>query len=125
MAYVSKEKKAKIVSAFKNLNLPKCWKVSFSVDNHSTIVATIMKAPSFVKDDFISMSSNDRLYVNHYHLDKCFKGKTFEILQNLIDVMNIDNYDKSDIMSDYHDVGHYVQIQFGKWNKPCVFGDEA
>ena len=82
MAYVSKEKKAKIVEAFKALNLPKPWKITFSVDHHSTMVATIQKAPASVRDDYIFRpeQQSDKIYVNEYHIDKSFKGETLSRL---------------------------------------------
>jgi hypothetical protein len=30
----------------------------------------------------------------------------------------VKNHDNSDIMTDYFDVGWYVNIYVGKWNKP-------
>ena len=32
--------------------------------------------------------------------------------------MNIGNHDNSDLQTDYYDVGWYVNLQFGRWNKP-------
>ena len=123
MAYVSKEKKAKILAAFKALNLPKPWKITFSVDHHSTMVATIQKAPASVIDDYIFDSEHHetRLSVNEYYIEKSFRGETLEILEQLKAILNIDNFDNSDIMSDYFHVGHYITIQFGRWDKPCEF----
>ena len=123
MAYVSKEKKAKIVEAFKALGLPKPWKITFSVNHHSTMVATIQKAPASVKSDYTPFTDqiSDNIYVNEYHIDKCFKGETLEIMKKLIAVLNTDNFDKSDSMSDYFHVGHYISVNFGRWNKPCEF----
>jgi hypothetical protein len=34
--------------------------------------------------------------------------------------MNDGNWDKSDIQSDYFNVGWYVDVNIGKWNKPYV-----
>jgi hypothetical protein len=34
--------------------------------------------------------------------------------------LNCDNYDNSDSMTDYFDVGHYVDLNIGKWDKPFV-----
>lgn len=123
MAYVSKEKKAKIVAAFKALNLPKSWKITFLINHHSTMIATIQKAPASVIDDYIFNPERheNRLCVDEYYLEKSFKGETLEILEKLKAVLNTDNFDKSDIMSDYFHVGHYITINFGHWDKPCEF----
>jgi len=32
--------------------------------------------------------------------------------------MDIGNHDRSDIQSDYFDVGWYKSVNIGKWNKP-------
>lgn len=119
MAYVSKEKKAKIVLAAKAI-IPKGWKVTFSVEHHMSIVATIQKAPASVLDDCLFEHSGTP-GVNEFHLPAQWKGETLKVLENLRDALNTDNFDKSDIMSDYFHVGHYVTIQFGRWNKRTEF----
>jgi hypothetical protein len=40
------------------------------------------------------------------------------IFEKISDALNLDNFDKSDSMTDYFHVGHYVDINVGKWNKP-------
>lgn len=42
-----------------------------------------------------------------------------EVINNIVEAINSENYDNSDSMSDYFDVGYYVHLNFGKWNKPC------
>jgi hypothetical protein len=32
-----------------------------------------------------------------------------------------DFYDNTDIMTDYFDVSHYIDISIGKWDKPYAF----
>jgi len=34
--------------------------------------------------------------------------------------MNEGNHDNSDIMTDYFDVGWYISVRLGKWDKPYV-----
>ncbi len=125
MAYVSKEKKTKIVAAAKAV-LPKDWKVTFSVENHSGIVATIHRAPKAVLKDYAPPESFNRdeearPTVNEFHLGLFWKGKTLKNLQKLLAALNTDNFDNSDAMSDYFHVGHYVTIQFGRWDKQPEF----
>ena len=123
MAYVSKEKKQKIVVAAKKI-IPADWKVTFSVRHHSTIIATISQVPASVQNDFIVSEHNSdpaKPNVNVFYLEKSFKGKTLEKLRDLLEALNTDNFDNSDIMTDYFHVGHHVEIQFGKWNKPAIF----
>ena len=35
------------------------------------------------------------------------------------------NYDNSDIQTDYFDIGWYVDINVGKWDKPFVYTGET
>jgi len=44
-----------------------------------------------------------------------------QTMRAIIKALNLDNYDRSDSMTDYFDVGHYVNINIGRWNKPFVF----
>ena len=120
MAYVNKEKKAKIVEAVKKV-LPKDWKVTFAVHNYSTIVCTIRKAPVDLEMFGDRYGFEGYMSVNHYHLDK-YPGdkKVLEILNKIADALNTDNYNNSDIMTDYFDVGHYIELRFGEWDKPFV-----
>jgi hypothetical protein len=34
--------------------------------------------------------------------------------------MNDGNHDRSDIQTDYFDVGWYVDVNIGRWNKPYI-----
>jgi hypothetical protein len=124
MAWVSQDKKKILVAAAKKV-VPKDWKVTFAVRHHSSIVATIQKCPASVLADYTAPESfkgeERRPYVNIHSLDRQFKGKTFEVLSKLHEALNTGNHDNSDIMSDYFDVGHYIDINFGRWDKECEF----
>lgn len=56
--------------------------------------------------------------VNVYWYKEHFSGKALEFLSEVIPLMNIGNHDNSDIQSDYFDVGWYVNVNVGKWDKP-------
>jgi hypothetical protein len=58
------------------------------------------------------------LDVNVYWYKEHFSGKALKFLQEVIPLMNAGNHDRSDIQTDYFDVGWYVDINIGKWNKP-------
>ena len=131
MAYVSKEKKAKIAAQLKAV-MPKDWKYSLAVRHRSTIVCTIYSAPvdliamayeNIGLDDGFANYSKTRTYcdVNHYYLDKHFEGAVLQTFREIKRALNCDNYDKSDAMTDYFDVGHYVDLNLGRWDKPFVF----
>jgi len=125
MAYMNQEKKAKIASKLKEV-MPKDWKYSLSVQNHSTIICTITQAPVDIIEEYnrvrqsVSLSERDYCQVNPYHYKDQF-NQSLPIIESIIDALNLDNYDKSDIMSDCFDVGHYVRLNIGRYNKPFVY----
>lgn len=126
---MNQEKKAKIAAQLK-LVVPKSWKYSLSVRNHSTICMTIKSAPINLVEAYLSRDCSDDVResclrrmncdVNPYHWEKSFEGELLELFTKIFDALNIDNFDKSDSQSDYFHVGHYVDVELGKWNKPFV-----
>jgi len=58
--------------------------------------------------------------VNHYHLDGAFTGELLATFEKIVAALNLDNHDRSDAMVDHFDVGHYVSVHLGRWNKPFV-----
>jgi len=132
MAYVNKEKKAKIVAAVKAV-LPKSWKATFAVRNGSGIVMTIKSSP-FTLENLFGKEACDAMGeyhyidgalghvdVNHRYLERHIKNKeALEILKKVVKALDTDNHNNSDIMTDYFDVGHYVELQFGNYDKAYV-----
>ena len=128
MAYMNQEKKAKIAAALK-LVVPKSWKYSLSVDNHSTIVMVVKSAPVDIIGETAAVKPFKDIYdvpyrpknisVNPYHYQNAFM-ESKEVIGKIMDCLNMDNHDNSDIMTDYFDVGHYVELKFGKWDQPFV-----
>jgi len=112
MAYMNQEKKAKIATELKKV-VPKGWKYSLAVRDRRSIEMTISAAPI----DLLEAVGQTR--ASSY----CFAIKTkiaevTEAFEKIFNALNTDNYDRSDIMTDYFDVGHYVQLNIGKWDKP-------
>lgn len=120
MAYMSQEKKAKIAPVIKAICKKYGVKASLAVRNHSTLVLNV-KSGSI---DFIKDYGNDEsaakfgIQVNPYHFKSHFEGKSLKFLSEVIPAMNAGNHDRSDAMVDYFDVGWYVDVNIGKWNKP-------
>lgn len=130
MAYMSQEKKAKIAPVIKSILKKYNVKGTLAVQNHSTLVLNIKQGPI----DFIgNYQENQRgrvsafvreqqeiksLDVNPYWYQNHFSGVAKEFLSEVIPAMNSGNHDNSDIQSDYFDVGWYVDVNIGKWNKP-------
>lgn len=116
MAYANKETKAKVVEAVKAV-LPKDWKATFAVLDSMKIVCTIRKAPL----DLVEVFGTERDYytVNEYHFrSSCKDSDVADILEKIINALNCDNHNNSDSMIDYYDVGYYIDLQFGSWDKP-------
>ena len=123
MAHVDQTKKAKIAAALKGA-VPKGWKYSLAVRHHNTIVLTISEAPidlirAFKKSDYFDPTSNTHTNVNPYHYERHFADKKVaKIFDKIFGAINVDNFNNSDIQTDYFHVGHYVDVQIGRWNKP-------
>jgi hypothetical protein len=134
MAYMNSEMKAKIAAKIKPILAKYGVKGSLSVRNHSTIVLTLKSG----KIDFIEnlnrvcgsshyQTSNGfrpvtggHVDVNPYWYHDHFDGKARKFLDEALRVLNTGNHDNSDSQTDYFDVGWYVDVNVGKWNKPYI-----
>ena len=121
MAYMSQEKKAKIAPAVKAILKKYNVKASLAVRNHMTLVLNVKQGPIDFVNEF-GFGSEDAakfgIQVNPYHYKSHFTGKSVKFLSEVITAMNDGNHDRSDIQSDYFDVGWYVDVNIGQWNKP-------
>ena len=132
MAYVSQELKSKLSPAIKAVCKKYGVKASIAVRNHMTLALNVKSG----KIDFIGNSNrvcgadfyqvqrgfkpNTTGYdqVNPYHFQNHYDGDARAFLSEVLAVMNDGNWDKSDIQSDYFNVGWYVDVNIGSWNKP-------
>ena len=135
MAYMNQERKAKIAAALKGV-IPKDWKYSLAVRNRSTIVLTVAAAPVDLMGQLRAKAEEEAKYegrasylqgatsanLNPYHWERhCgFDDATKEIFGKVFDALNDGNHDNSDPMTDYFDVGWYVELGIGRWNKPFI-----
>jgi hypothetical protein len=55
--------------------------------------------------------------INNYHTQNY---QNADILDAMLEIINYGNHDNSDIMTDYFDVGWYVTLESGTWEKPYV-----
>ena len=98
-------------------------KASLAVRNHSTLVLNVKSG----KIDFIGEFGDTPearqdaekfgIQVNPYHYKSHFAGKSKKFLSEVIPLMNSGNHDNSDPQTDYIDVGWYVDVNIGKWDK--------
>ena len=122
MAYMSQEKKAKIAPAVKAILKKYNVKASLAVRNHSTLVLNVKQGPIDFINDFGNSEDAKKfgIQVNPYWYHEHFTGESKEFLTEVITAMNDGNHDRSDIQTDYFDVGWYVDVNIGQWNKPYV-----
>ena len=134
MAYMNQQRKAEIAPVLKAICKKYGVKASVAVRNHSVLVLNIKSGPI----DFIGNLNKvcsvapgaDRygpyraavgsIDVNPYHYRDHFDGKALAFLSAILPAMNTGNHDNSDIQSDYFDVGWYVDVNIGAWNKPYI-----
>ena len=107
MAYMNVEKKNKLAPGIKKVLAEYGMKGTLAKDTH-TLKVNLKSGPI----DFGTDS------VNTYHIDNHFEGVAKEFLLKLKDAMVVGNHDRSDSMTDYFDVGWYIGINVGKWDKP-------
>jgi hypothetical protein len=130
---MSQEKKAEIAPAVKAICKKYGITASLAVRNHSTLCLNI-KAGGI---DFVGNTNRvvgarpqgfgigspadpikQHLSVNPYWFHEHYDGKALAFLTEVHDAMGKGNHDNSDIQTDYFDVGWYVDVNIGKWDKP-------
>jgi hypothetical protein len=121
MAFISKEEKNAL--AFLLRALGKKYGVTLTVarHNHSTIVLNISQGKINFFSDYNLKDDSDYIQVNHYRIDYNFCGISQEFLNECYRILNANNYNNSDSMIDYFDIGFYIDINIGKFGKPYIF----
>jgi hypothetical protein len=130
MAYFNQERKAQLAPAIKAILKKYNVKGSLAVRNHSSFVLNIKSGAI----DFIGNYNNTvaaqpggfragnpavkSLDVNPYWYQEHFDGRALDFFKEIFTAMNVGNHDRSDIQSDYFDVGWYVDVNVGSWNQP-------
>jgi hypothetical protein len=126
MAYMSQEKKSKIAPAVKAILKKYKVKGSLSVRNHMSLVLTIKEGSVDFYSDYGTTPESRKdaekfgIQVNPYWYQDHFVGQSKKFLEEVIPAMNSGNHNNSDVQSDYFDVGWYIDVNIGKWNKPYV-----
>lgn len=112
MAYMSQEKKKSLAPAIKAVLKKYNIKGSIGVDHHSCLTVKI-------KSGVIDFGE-DRFDVNYHWIHEHYKGVAKDFLTELKKAMMTGNHDNSDSMTDYFDVGWYIAIRVGQWDKPYI-----
>src|SRR5208337_4379962 len=138
MAYVSQQLKAKLAPAIKAVCKKYGLTATIAVRHHSTLILNVKSGPidfignnsevlaklrSFGRDvycDAASAAARTYMDVNPYHFSDQFTGRALDFITEVMAVMNVGNWDKSDSQTDYFNVGWYVDVNIGSWDKPYV-----
>lgn len=145
MAYMSQDRKKAIHAKLKTI-IPPSWRWNLGVDHHNEIVLNVWEAPLDILGAAHTAAINnwDRdhrgdsawlkpqrqtsLQLNHFwfrrHFEDVLSEDSIELVERIIAALNDGNHNNSDLMIDHHDVGWYVSVNFGRWNKPYVVGDK-
>ena len=122
MAWMNQEKKKAIAAELKKV-VPADWKWTLGVRHHSTIVMTVAHTPKCVPDFFNDKPGDFSL--NPYYPERGIHKEYHDTVKSILKALNLNNHDNSDAQTDYFDVGHYVELRFGLWNKPYTYGERA
>jgi hypothetical protein len=133
MAHMNQEKKKTLLPGIKKVLKKYGVKATVAVRHHSTLVLNVSAGPiDFLADYNRTMKENNErngwdytpetkgFTVNTYHIESTYTGEARDFLVEVYAAMMAGNHDRSDIMTDYFDVGWYTDINIGKWNKPYV-----
>lgn len=137
MAYMNQEKKAALAPKIKAVLKKYKMKGTLGVCNNMTLVINVSSGEldiignrveqiqkSMVRNEtnrseaIKCLQESKHIQVNVYHIENTFSGEVSDFLQELYAAAMQGNHNNSDIMTDYFDVGWYVDINIGKWNKP-------
>jgi hypothetical protein len=138
MEYKSIKEIAKEVRIELKKQFPNCKfsvvKESYSMGQSLTV--SLMSAPFEAVQSMIDVNGNkhEKYYfqLNQYQLKNDFDynenicngikltKEAFEVLKKATEIANKENWDKSDIQSDYFNVNFYFHLAIGKWDKPFV-----
>lgn len=135
MAYISQERKKQLAPNIKAVLKKYGAKGTIGVKHHSSLVVNISSSPF----DFIGVrnaevkkeceetgrtyyeNTSNYIQVNTHWISDHYEGAASDFLTELVVAMKGDEwFDHSDLMSDYHHVDFYLDINIGKWNKPYV-----
>ncbi len=133
MAYMSQENKKSLEPAVKKVLDKYGIKGRLSVRNHSTLVLNISEGRINFRDCLsedpreVNPSLKESTYwsVNPYWISDHWKDPAGKFLLEIKEAMMRGNHDRSDIMTDYFDVGWYIAIHIGTRDKPYVLNPKV
>ena len=115
MAYISTEE-VKVIREELKKNFPSRlgWKLSIVRRDYLSLSISIIKAPFELRND----QNNAYEQVNQYWIESRENKQSVPPLKKIFEIANKNNYNRSDVQSDYFDVGYYLNISIGHFGKP-------
>jgi hypothetical protein len=96
----------------------KGWKFSVRQKDHSSLHVDILQAPLQMIEE------GTKKTINHHWLDDVdVSEESLSIIKDIVEISNKTNFDKSDIQSDYFNVGYYFNMNIGNWDKPFHYAE--
>ena len=131
MAYVTQEMKKELSPAIKYVLMNYGYKGSIAITHNSTLVINIKSGPDIIgnyntntknaKNTFCGQAMVvDHMQPNRHTVNERFSSEFKDMLTDLFAAANAKNYDNSDVQTDYFDVGYYVTVKIGDWDKPYI-----
>lgn len=129
MAWMSQKHKKELAPGIKEVLKKYGVKATLSVHHHSTLQINMKSGMIDFENSRIDVPNaigyssewKGHEQVNTYHIRKFFEGVAADFLVELKEAANVGNHNNSDPMTDYFDIGWYVDLNVGKWNKPYVY----
>jgi len=131
MAYMNQQRKAEIAPVVKAICKKYGIKATMAVRHHSTLVLNIKSGKIDFVENYINgnphkmteeaanrVRNSGSIDVNPYWYQEHFTGTALKFMKEVFAAMNNGNHDHSDIQTDYFNVGWYVDVNIGAWNKP-------
>ena len=118
MAYVSQDLKRKLSPNIKAVLKKYNLKGTIGVRHHSTLVVTIRSGAMDLSETNNRGEVMTSYSVNEYGIEDRYNDQRLHLFKELYNAMNDGNWDKSDIQTDYFNVGWYTDVRVGEWNKP-------
>lgn len=129
MAYMNQTKKALLAPKIKAVLKKYGMQGSIAIRNHSSLVVNIRKGKLDIFGNALEVATQkghaDRANPDATNYSLChsnqisnFSGKVADFFTELHDAMMEGNHNRSDAMTDYFDVGWYIDINIGKWDRP-------
>jgi hypothetical protein len=130
MAYLSQNQKKTLAPGIKAVFAKYGMKGTVAVRHHSTLVLNVSEGPLDLIGNANAKAEercepgerrrvwNNYVDVNEYYARDQFSGACQVFVLALLDACNVGNWNRNDIQADHFDVGWYVNIHIGRWDKP-------